>query len=559
MIVPNAILQTTVSRTHTLSDTLVSVACKKNQLVCTGRLSLADCYPIKFELALVDSHSHHLSLHPVSFHPNEDRAKRTKEKTFLWTWSLNTVSFVKKLLVEQTPSTSLHAHLVVHVKERSAPLVFAVSFPRKGTHALLKEYPVSYGKTTALLSTSASADGFLEVTASFFPKDTYAKARQYSFPLVKKSKKGRVDTWIMGHSPNQIGKMSWSLFLAAQERYPDKALYYVLDPAAPEWATAFALLGDRLLAYGSKLYFQALFQATLIVSEQAPYHLFPSASLFWEKRIPAKRLVAPSYPLGLSNERYTLNQQTVPWRIDSLLVGSKTEARFAKDTLGLTETQICLAPLPSMHTQEDSKKTTQKMILLVPAAQHLKWHSQQEALPSPLLHLCTDPQFIKWIADNHFHLVVELPEENNEVKNVFENIGVATRVASVFHDEDWMLRATVLITDIHPSALTRACMEKPVLFYQPPAYLSFSTTEQDLAEHVYQNELPGETGETPAEIVHLLSQLKKQQYHMSRKNKKKGRMLREFPPHAPLDQTFACLEFVAGSQTVPSEYPGGPM
>lgn len=529
------------SRKNHVTDILLSVSNKQDDLHLAGLISFKEYRPTKIECALIGQQSGHVSLHPVAFEQQQITKEGSAAERYKWTATVHPLQLTKKMLIEDRHSDHLSVHLIIHVEESDAPLVCAVSFPKQISKDFFKDASAVYGRQTALFSTAVSAEGFLEIRTVFFDKNTYKQATALKLPTFVSSKKDPTPVWIFGNEPFQLGQNSWAVFLSALTEYPDKDIYYLLDASSLSYKIAAKKIGDRLLSFGSANYFEKIQLAELIVSEGPAFHLFPSASSFWENRISAKRVVLPPYPLGMTSEPYTLNQSSVPWKLDEVIVSSKQEKRFVQDTLGFSDDHVHIADLPSLQLLSEQKGEDENLVLIVPNLRHPKWHSKQDELPPPLLELCQDPAFMLWITGNKLQLMVLLTEECPELKEQFASLNIKTTTADLFEHSFWMSKASIMITDDHPIAFPFSLLERPVFFYQPSSYKVFASTGQTASEQKYQNELPGETVEQPAQLIHLLNQLKNESFSMSRKNRKKARALIEAASDEKFSQTLNVL------------------
>ena len=519
------------------TDLLSSVQIKKQSLVINGRLEAKQTSLTRAELALIGTHSGFTALFPVVFEEKKNIEKeeqvdgsksQQEKKRYTWTAVIQAAPLIKRMMIEATGADVLSARLIVYPDQETAPSVFSISLPAPSMD-FFKELRLSYGKQTALLSTTVSEEGFLKVGASFIIKEALKNSPVFPLAALLPVRKTDTSIWIMGNDPFEIGENSWALFEQARKQ-KDKDVYYVLSSDSPGWKAAHRKAGDALLAFNSPDYVDKLQQAEKIITEKAPYHLYPSFSPVWDRRIIGEKIILPSYPLGISNEKWTINRHDVPWKIDGVVVSSKPEKRFVHETLGYLDEQIFLTGLPSQEFLATQKREPEHLLILLPSLKEKKEYDHAEERPSPLLSLAQTDAFQRWIMEQKLDVLVLLTKEDADLKKAYKEAGTKTTTLSSFEKEYWLTKAKVLITDEHPAALEFSQLGRPVLFFQPEKDKRFSSTGHAVTERRYQNELPGEIAETEEQILHLLQQLSEDQFKMSRKNQKKAKALFEFPP-----------------------------
>lgn len=508
------------------SDTLLSVQKKKNILSFTGSIFLADDEINKVELALVGQRSGHTSLYSISFDYIDQTTQTHNE--YQWHWHLNVQKLIKKILIEHRGVDVFSVRLLIHTRNRQAPLVLSVSLPGVYTMAYFKEVVAHYGKTSGLIASSVSSEGFLELTVSFIDKEVFEKNQKYSLAEIFETRKQDRPVWLIGHKADSLGENSWTFFQHVLQTLTEIDVFYILDPSAPEWHMAKKIAGSNLLAFHSKEYFNYLKVADRLICEALPYHLYPSMSPTWDAQVKAKKTILPAYPLGLDNGRWTVNKHFVPWEIDHLVVSSKPEKRYAIETLGYADDKVLLTGLASQTLLDQQDGEEENLVLLVPLLKQNKWHSQNQRRQDPLLQLVQEDPFQDWLKTNMLDLCVLLTEADEELKEAYQACGVKTKTVELFEKQMWLKKARLLITDAHPLALEFAWLERPIVFYQIDSNQTDLSISHDEKERVYQNELPGEVAESVDQVVHLLTQISNDDFEMSRRNRMKARALFEF-------------------------------
>lgn len=523
-----------------LSDSLNPIQKKKDTLFFTGQLVWDKKTIEKIEMILIGKKSEITSLSPVSF-----QEVSSEEKTIIeWQWTFRAQPFIKNLLVENTGNDTFYVRLMVHLENETSPLIFSLSFPEEYSLDYFKELPLSYGRTSALLATSVTEKGFLELTTVFLDKELWTNLSRRSlsalFPF--QTKKTEKTTWLLGYKPDRIGENSWALFEHIKEHYPEIDCYYVLDPGSSAWKTAKNQAAEQLLAFNSENYFHHLMEADHIISESLPFHLYPSMSPVWDEKVKAKKTVLPAYPFGLTNGQWTVNQHFIPWKIDQVVVSSKGEARFAHETLGYKKENILLTGLPGHQLLVNQDDETENLLLLVPELSQKKWHSKKHQPEQSLQTLSQSEELKHWLSQQNMEILVLLTEEERELKEDFVTAGIKTKTLDPFEKYLWMQKAKVLLTDSHSLALEFSLLEKPVLFYQPETISHLVTEAHDVIERTYQNELPGEVAETEDQVLHVLQRLFEEEFQMTRRNLMKARALFEFHDTGAEDRLIEHLQ-----------------
>lgn len=522
-----------------VADLLSSVSIKGGDLILSGRLEVKNAALLKAEVAVVAHRSDFTALVSAPFENRVDNQQALKHR-YTWTASIHLDHFSKKLRIERLGNDLYSLRLILHTDQQSAPVVISLSLPSPATMDFFHEARFKYGKQTTLVATLPSKEGFLQLSAVHYESSSETKEKMRSVFPGKKDKE-ELPIWIIGNSCWEPGENSWAFFETIQND-ANKEVYYILSPDSPAFKSASKQAGNHLLSFLSPEYFEKMKKAEKLFCEKSPFFLFPSVSPAGIQSTRAEIILIPEDPLGLSNEEWTFNQSYVPWKVDGLCVSSKTEKRFAKETLGFNETKILLSGLPNQEQLALQSANEEKILLLLPETGSMKRFDPNATDLSPLLSLSKDEDFRREIAQAGMEPLVLLTEEDAEQKRAFQTAGIKVKTASSFEKSYWLAKAAMIITDSHPAALTFSSLERPVLFLQPEQDYRYSSAGHSLKERRYQNELPGEIAGTHEQVIHLFRQLQETAFSMSRKNRKKAKALFEFGPSGSVKRLMELLE-----------------
>lgn len=467
------------------------------------------------------------------------RDQDTHSYTYTYHIQLRCAKLAKQLFMEKTGDVFFNQYLLIHFSEMDAPLSIASGYPEDLSNpSLFSESVHTFGRMAYVFSCRFDASGKLQLCAILYDKNTLTYARERSSTIwLTRPFHSKEDVWLISSkTPYERSFNSWDFFRYVREQEPEKDVYYILDPSSPDWEHSKEEAGDRLLAYKSEEYIWKLLIASVLVTGGSPHQLYPFGTPSWDKYIRAKKVVLPDHLLGLSDERWTFNQQTTPWNIELLLTSSKTENRFASDSLGFSDSAIALTGLPH-HAKllEKAKHRPEKNVLLVvPQHQKPKWNSRSEQPEHSFLSLARNDAFIQLLQTADLTPVIVLPSYKKEEKKLFEAENWQVVNARENDLLDHFLESSILVTDYHPYTLDFGVLERPVFFYRP--YASDSEVIEDpetsaASIRSYHNELPGEIAERAEDLIYLLRQAESISFEMSRKNRKKADALLENRDH----------------------------
>lgn len=524
------------SRTDLISENHVDKVEQNGQdLTLTGSFTTRLFQVQKLEASIENQYESMHFLRTASF-KLEHADKATHSYTYSYKVQLRCSQLAKQLFMEKNKDAFFTPYLLVHFAEMEAPLSLAAGTPADGADASLSlESVQAFGRLAYVFTHRVDASGKLQLCALLYDRDTLTYARERSSTIwLTRPFHSKEEIWLVASgSPYERSFNSWDFFRYIREQMPEKDVYYILDPSSDEWEAAKAEAGDRLLAYKSEEYIWKLLVSSVLITGGAPHFIYPFGTPNWDRYIRAKKVILPDHLLGLSDERWTFNQQTTSPKVHFLLTSSKTEKRFASDSLGFEDSAVGLTGLP-YHAKllESAKQRPQeKVLLFLPHIQKPKWRSYPEQSDNLFLSLAQNAAFKRFLQTTPLKPTIVLPAYKTEEAALFEAEQWTVIRGTSEEAQAAMLNSSVLVTDYHSMALDYGLLERPVFFYRPYTSDAEHTEEysDDTASSLrsYHNELPGEIAEREDELIYLLEQIQTQNFEMSRKNRKKADALFE--------------------------------
>ena len=317
-----------------------------------------------------------------------------------------------------------------------------------------------------------------------------------------------------------------------RENHPEINAFYVLDESSSDYEKAVSFDSERILSFKSKKYIQFLLKAKVILTTQAPYHIYPTRNPLWFDIIGAKQVLLQTNVLGLQPLKQSYDFLTRLFKTDLFLVSSKHEKRYAIDTLGYPEQQVVLSGLARfddlLASQLSSEASNQ--LLFFPADQEIGLHYQTESIDRTVkkfVSVIEHEDFKKFVETYHLTVTVALPHAMIGYFDQFIALGCTVVLQEQADLLPLLNESTVFITDYHPLAFDFSFLTKPVCFFQPDVQDLDSEATQSVNDF-YSNELPGEITSNENDLIYLFNQIAQNDFKMNRKNRQKADALLEY-------------------------------
>ncbi|SIO22950.1 CDP-glycerol glycerophosphotransferase, TagB/SpsB family [Carnobacterium alterfunditum] len=389
-------------------------------------------------------------------------------------------------------------------------------------------FSYSFGKTTLLLApnfTGQSNSFILSVTN--FEKETFEYMKELFLvaPILRPFYSKR-EIWVIGETPMEAKNNSWAFFRYVRQCHPEKEIYYVIDRKSPDYAKAADLDEDHLLIFKSKKYIWTLLMAQLLITTEKPYTIMPTRNPLWLAELAAKKVVLLQNVLGSQNMKTMLEYNTKLFKADLMFVSSKTEKRYAIETLNFPEAKLSITGLPRFDEllKDGPDSAMKQQLLIFPMENESGLHYQSDTIDQMALSfisLLKNPAFSDFVQQYQLEVVTALPSSMIHYIEAFTDANCTLVLQSQEDILQLIKDSKVLITDADPIAFDFSFLLKPVLFYQPEIR-NLPLEELFNSNFTYLNELPGEVTTSEENLLHLLQQIGINQFKITRKNQQKA-------------------------------------
>lgn len=507
---------------------------KNNILVVEGKL-VTTAIPInRIDTVLVGRKSDYkLVLH--STHQLEELESGNHLYHYNYTISVDLNLLASELFVRGNGDEDFDFYFEVYLNGLFEPTIVRVAGPHDlKSRKLFKNQDVAYGKSVYLFSPNFTEQyNGLSLAATKYDKDVYEYYKELSpFSRFLKPFASEKDYWIIGEKPLEARNNGWLFFCYLRENHPEINAFYVLDESSSDYEKAVSFDSERILSFKSKKYIQFLLKAKVILTTQAPYHIYPTRNPLWFDIIGAKQVLLQTNVLGLQPLKQSYDFLTRLFKTDLFLVSSKHEKRYAIDTLGYPEQQVILSGLARfddlLASQLSSEASNQ--LLFFPADQEIGLHYQTESIDRTVkkfVSVIEHEDFKKFVETYHLTVTVALPHAMIGYFDQFIALGCTVVLQEQADLLPLLNESTVFITDYHPLAFDFSFLTKPVCFFQPDVQDLDSEATQSVNDF-YSNELPGEITSNENDLIYLFNQIAQNDFKMNRKNRQKADALLEY-------------------------------
>lgn len=507
---------------------------KNNLLVIDGKL-VTMAIPInRIDTVLVGRNSDYkIVLH--SNHQLEELEQGKHLYHYNYTISVDLNLLATELFIRGNGDEDFDFYFEIYLNGLFEPTIVRVAGPQDvKSRKLFHSQEVAYGKSVYLFAPNfTDQHNGLFLAATKYEKEVYEYYKELR--LVSRFIKPFVsdkDYWIIGEKPLEARNNGWLFFCYLRKNHPEINAFYILDKDSTDYEKAISFDSDRILLFKSKKYIQYLLKAKVILTTQAPYHIYPTRNPLWFDIIGARRVLLQNNVLGLQSFKQSYGFSTKVFKNDLFLVSSKHEKRYAIDTLGYPEQQLALSGLARFDQllSKDSSIQLQNQLLFFPAEQEIGLQYQTESTKRTaerFIAVIKHKDFKEFIATYDLDVLIALP---HAMVGYFDQL-IELGCSVVLQDQTELLpllsESKVFVTDYHPLAFDFSFLSKPVCFFQPEVHGPDIKASQSMND-LYSNELPGEVTTNENDLIYLLNQLGQNDFKMSHRNRQKADALLEY-------------------------------
>ncbi|WP_034552645.1 CDP-glycerol--glycerophosphate glycerophosphotransferase [Carnobacterium funditum] len=507
---------------------------KNNTLVINGKLITTAIAINRIDTIMVGRKSDYkLVLH--SNHQLEELEHGTHLYHYHYTISVDLNLLAKELFIRNNGDDDFDFYFEVYLNGLFEPTVVRVAGPHDlKSRKLFKDQDVAYGKSVYLFSPNFTEQyNGLSLAATKYDKEVYEYYKEIRpFSRLIKPFVSEQDSWIIGEKPLEARNNGWLFFCYLRKNHPEINVFYVLDKASIDYEKAISFDSERILLFKSKKYIQFLLKAKVILTTQAPYHIYPTRNPLWIDLIGAKRVLLQNNVLGLQPSKQSYGFSTKLFKTDLFLVSSKHEKRYAIDTLGYPEQQVILSGLARFDRLLDTQAQLEpnNQLLFFPADQEIGLHYQTESIDRTaerFISVIEHDDFKTFLTTYKLTITFALPHAMIRYFNQFVELGCNVILQEQADVLQLLKESKVFITDYDPLAFDFSFLTKPVCFFQPDVQGPDNEATQSVND-LYSNELPGEITSNEEDLIYLFNQIGQNEFKMSRKNRQKADALLEY-------------------------------
>ncbi|MFS7401855.1 CDP-glycerol glycerophosphotransferase family protein [Carnobacterium maltaromaticum] len=450
---------------------------------------------------------------------------------------IDTKDFAQELLLIEFPDDDFDLYFEVYLNGLFEPTVVRVGNPKAlKSKGIYKNAFYSYATTSYTFAPNfTSQSQSLSICVTRFEKAVFSYFREmlvlfwFIRPFYLKNK-----IWVIGEKPHTANNNGFAFYRYMREKHPERNVFYVIDPASPDYQKLEKYGSDHILPFKSKKHIWHLFMARVILTAYHPHEIYPTRTQQLLNFIRGKKIYLQNEVIGLQNEIETLGHSSLQFETDLFLVSSKNELRLVTDVLHYAKEQVAITGLARFDELFDPAKPMiiENQLLFFPVDHETGLHFQTEfidILAANYLTFLASSDFNKYLKQNQLNLVIALPPAFNKYATEFQKL--ATKL--VYQEDgnliDLLKASKIMITDYASEAFDFSFLDKPVLFYQIEA--QFQQVDSDEAVHLhhsYQNELPGEIATDADSLMHLLEVAQITHFEISKQNKQKANSLIEY-------------------------------
>src|SRR5699024_11818145 len=125
----------------------------------------------------------------------------------------------------------------------------------------------------------------------------------HSFPTRRSSDlrlwNRKKDIWVVGERIYKAQDTGYHFFKYVREKYPNKKIYYVIDPKSPELRNVSSY--GNVLYSKSKEHIKMVISATRIIGSHHPDYLYPLRTHEFKRKVKAQRIFLQHGIMGTNN------------------------------------------------------------------------------------------------------------------------------------------------------------------------------------------------------------------------------------------------------------------
>jgi len=273
--------------------------------------------------------------------------------------------------------------------------------------------------------------------------------------------------WLVGERPTTAQENGFALFRHLRATHPEIDAYYVIDPAAPDYAKV-APLGN-VVAHGSREHVRLSLLADRVVGSHHPDYLYPVRTEQYRRAVGATRVFLQHGVTGMKWMVPYYGKGRGGFESDLIVVNSEREKQMFVRDFRWAPSQVTVAGFPRFDSLFAGDVAKRRQLMIMPTWR--EWlhdvdrylESEYHERWSTLLH---DPR-LHALADRYdFEVVFCLHPNTQKYSHLFADAPARVISQGDVDIQRLLKESSVLITDYSSVAFDFAFLDRPVVLFQ---------------------------------------------------------------------------------------------
>ncbi|WP_068675318.1 CDP-glycerol glycerophosphotransferase family protein [Oceanobacillus sp. Castelsardo] len=349
-----------------------------------------------------------------------------------------------------------------------------------------------------------------------YPIDTYQYMRRVMrWSWLLRLKNRNKDIWLVGERTYKAQDTGYAFFRHMRENYPEKQVYYVIDPDSPEKRNVEKF--GNVIDYRSKKHILYTLLAKKVISSHHPDYLYPIRTGTFKRRVKATKVFLQHGVMGTKNMVANYGKSAAGFDTDLFIVSSDFEKEMIVNDFGYHPKEVFVTGLSRFDTLFKKDIEIKRQILIIPTwrdwivtdevfLESEYYERYEQLINSPELHELSKKQ--------NFEILFCLHPNMQKFSKFFENDAVKVINQGEVDVQHLIKESMLMITDYSSVGFDFSFLHKPVIYYQfdRSRFIGKRPSHLDL-----NNDLPGEICYESEEILGLLENYAKNDFAMKEK------------------------------------------
>src|SRR5699024_7377428 len=275
------------------------------------------------------------------------------------------------------------------------------------------------------------------------------------------------DIWVVGERIYKAQDTGYHFFKYVREKYPNKKIYYVIDPKSPELRNVSSY--GNVLYSKSKEHIKMVISATRIIGSHHPDYLYPLRTHEFKRKVKAQRIFLQHGIMGTKNMVANYGKNASDFETDLFLVSSQSEKEMIVNDFEYNPEEVKVTGLSRFDSLFKDNVTTKRHLLIIPTWR--EWLIREDLfLESEYFQryksLVNNKQLHELARENQFEIVFCLHPNMQKYSHLFKGNSVRVINQGEVNVQLLLKESMMMITDYSSVAFDFSFLEKPVIYYQ---------------------------------------------------------------------------------------------